>query len=57
MSAWIFWGYADRKVELGEWTREEANQFIAYIERIDLQQDEIDREIIKYWRTLKESKN
>ena len=50
MSAGMFWGYADRKVELGEWTREEANKFIEEINRIDLKQDEIDGEMIKRCR-------
>lgn len=57
MSAWMFWGYANRKVELGEWTQEEANKFIADIERIDLEQDKLDEEMIKHWIKLKESKS
>ena len=58
MSAWMFWGYADRKVELGEWTKEEAIKFIEEINRMDLQQDEIDREMIKRCRMeLQKSKN
>lgn len=58
MSAWMFWGYADRKVELGEWTKEEAIKFIEEINRIDLQQNEIDREMIKRCRMeLQKSKN
>lgn len=54
MSAWMFWGYADRKVELGEWTKEEAAKFIAHIERIDLEQDEFDARMFERFKQLKE---
>ena len=54
MSAWMFWGYADRKVELGEWTKEEAAKFIANIERIDLEQDEFDARMFERLKQLKE---
>jgi len=53
MSAWMFWGYADRKVELGEWTKEEAAKFIANIERIDLEQDEFDARMFERLKQLK----
>lgn len=48
MSAWMFWGYADRKVELGEWTEEEAIKFITDIERIDIEQDKFDAKMFEH---------
>lgn len=54
MSAWMFWGYADRKVELGEWTKEEAAKFIEHIERIELEQDEFDARMLERLKQLKE---
>ena len=57
MSAWMIIPYAYKKVENGEWTKIEADQFIESIAKIDLKQDEFDREMIKQWNELKELKN
>lgn len=57
MSAWMIIPYAYKKVENGEWAKTKADQFIEGFIKIDLEQDEFDREMIEHWNELKESKN
>ena len=57
MSMWMMCEYAKQKVKLGEWTQDEADKFIADMERIELGQYKFDERMNEYWRELKESKN
>lgn len=58
MSAWIAMGYAQHKVDKGEWTKEQAREYIEFHIQADLQADEMEREMIEACRQkLKELKS
>ena len=57
MSLWMMCAYAEQKVKLGEWTKDEADKFIADMELIELEQYKFDERMNEYWKQLKESKN
>ena len=58
MSAWMAMEYAFHKVEKGEWTKEQAREYIEFYVQADLRADEMEREMIEACKKkLQELKN